>query len=76
MAYSETLIAYCCYYRADDSRMTGKMEQFYIQALARYKDHKYPDFHKYIARKLGEWYKPFPFPAAKRQVESDCDEVV
>ncbi len=36
VAYLETLIAFCCYYRADYSSMAGKMEQFYLQALARY----------------------------------------
>ncbi len=25
VAYLETLIAFCCYYRADDSRMAGRM---------------------------------------------------
>ena len=54
VAYLETLFAFCCYYRADDSSMAGRMEQFYTQALARYKDCKYPDWHKYIARKMTE----------------------
>ncbi len=35
VAYLETLIAFCCYYRADDSRMAGKMEQFYSQLVVR-----------------------------------------
>ena len=33
VAYLETLIAFCCYYRADHSRMAGRMEQFYTEAL-------------------------------------------
>ncbi len=41
VAYLETLFAFSCYYRADDCRMSGKMEQFYTQALARYKDCQY-----------------------------------
>ena len=53
----ETLVAFCCYYRADDSHMAGRMEQFYTQALARFKDYKYPYFHKYIAQKMKDWYK-------------------
>jgi hypothetical protein len=44
MAYLETLIAFCCYYREDDSRMAGRMEQFYTEGLARYKEYKYPDW--------------------------------
>ena len=57
VAYLETLIAFSCYYRADDSRiiptsMSGKMEQFYTEALASYKEFKYPDFHKFITRKM------------------------
>ena len=35
--------------------MVGKMEHFYSQALASYKDYKYPDLHKYIARKMTDW---------------------
>jgi hypothetical protein len=39
VAYLEILIAFSVYYRADDACMSGRMEeQFYTQALARYKD--------------------------------------
>jgi hypothetical protein len=61
VAYLEILIGFCCYYRADDSRMAGKMEQVFSQALACYKDYKYPDLHKYIAWKMTDWYKVFPW---------------
>ena len=70
----ETLIAFSCYYRADDSRMAGKMEQFYLQALTRYKGFKYPDFHAYIARKMTAWYKQFPFNVKSvEEVEDEAD---
>ena len=35
LAYLETLIAFSCYYRADDSSMSGEMAQFYKEAIAR-----------------------------------------
>ena len=78
VAYLKTLIAYCCYYRADDSRMAGKMEQFYTLALALVSATRTTSKQTFTSTLLGSWawYKLFPFPAAKRQVESDCDEVV
>ena len=59
VAYLETLVAFTQYYRADDARMSGKMENFYTKALSRYKTFTYKDFHKYIARKLIEFYDRF-----------------
>jgi hypothetical protein len=61
VAYLETLIAFSVYYRADDPRMSGKTDQFYTKALAGYKDTPYAGFHKYIIRKLDNWYRLFPF---------------
>ncbi len=69
VAYLETLIALCCYYRADDSRLAGRMEQFYTEALAHYKDYKYPNWFSYIAWKMTDWYKVFPLAAAKAVVD-------
>ncbi len=71
VAYSDTLIAFCCYYRVDDSRMAGRMEQFYTEVLARYKEYKYPDWFEYIARKMTDWYKAFLLAAAKAVVDVD-----
>jgi hypothetical protein len=73
VAYLETLIAFSCYYRADDGRMAGKMEQFYLEALTRYKGFKYPDFHAYIARKMTAWYKQFPFHIKGVEVEDEAE---
>ena len=69
----ETLIAFSCYYRADNSRMAGKMEQFYTVALARYKTFKYPDFHVYIARKMTAWYKQFPWDTKADEEEDEAE---
>ncbi len=41
----ETLIAFSAYYRTDDPRMSGKMDQFYTKALAAYNDIRYPELH-------------------------------
>jgi hypothetical protein len=55
VAYLETLITFSVYYRADNPRMSGKVDQFYTDvfvALAGYKDIPYAEFYKYIIRKL------------------------
>jgi hypothetical protein len=53
--------------------MSGKtlMEQFYQQAVLRYKDYPYADFHQYITWKLRQWYKKFPFGTTKYEKEGD-----
>jgi hypothetical protein len=66
-------MSFCCYYRADDSRMAGRMEQFYTEALACYKEYKYPDWFEYIARKMTDWYKVFLLAAAKAVVNVDVE---
>ncbi len=64
----ETLIAFSCYYRADDVRIAGRMEQFYTEALGRYKDFKYSEWHPYIVRKMTDWYKVFLFETTSNDV--------
>ena len=59
VAYLETLVAFTPYYRADDPRMSGKMETFYTKALKRYKAYPYKEFHKYISKKLIAFYDRF-----------------
>ena len=73
----ETLIVFSVYYRADDPRMSGKTDQFYTKALAGYKDTPYAGFHKYIIRKLDNWYRFFPFKKNDVAAEDDslsCEE--
>ncbi len=73
----EMLIAFSVYYRADDPRMSGKMDQFYTKALTAYNDIRYPEFHKYITRKLDNWYRLFPFKKNDIAAEDDslsCEE--
>ncbi len=67
----ETLIAFSVYYRADDPRISGKMDQFYTKALALYKDYLYPESHKYIGRKMENRYRLFPFPSTDNVAEDD-----
>jgi hypothetical protein len=69
----ETLIVFCCYYRADDSSMTGRMEQSYTEALTRYRDYKYPDWQEYIARKMTDWYKAFLLATTEAVVDMDVE---
>jgi len=66
VAYLETLVAFTPYYRADDARMSGKMENFYMKALGRYNTFTYKDFHKYFARKLIDFYDRFE-PAESKE---------
>ena len=66
VAYLETLVAFTPYYRADDPRMSGKMEMFYTKALKRYQAFPYKDFHKYISKKLIAFYDRFE-PAVVRE---------
>jgi hypothetical protein len=37
------------------------------------KDYEYPDWHKYIARKMTDWYKVFPLATGKAVVEVDVE---
>ena len=75
VAYLETLVAFTPYYRADDPRMSGKMETFYQKALLRYKDYPYDEFHKYISKKMTTFYERFGAPDAQDDPEND-DPVV
>jgi hypothetical protein len=73
VAYLETLVAFTPYYRADDARMSGKMETFYTKALRRYNTFTYKDFHKYITRKLIEFYNRFD-PAESKEEPGELKE--
>jgi hypothetical protein len=71
------LITFSVYYRADYPSMSGKRDQFYTKALATYNNIRYPEFHKYIIRKLDNWYRLFPFKKNDVAAEDDslrCEE--
>ena len=75
VAYVETLVAFSPYYVAGDPRTQGRVDNFYHQALERYKDFPYKEFHKYIARKMAAFYKRHGFPATKgSKVVQEADE--
>jgi hypothetical protein len=75
VAYVETLVAFSAYYVAGDPRTQGRVDNFYHQALDRYKDFPYKEFHKYIARKMAAFYTPHGFPATKAsKVVQEADE--
>ncbi len=52
-------------------RISGKMDQFYTMALAGYTDIPYAEFHKYITRKMDNWYRLFPFKNNDDAAEDD-----
>ncbi len=35
------------------------------------KDYQYPKFHRYIVRKMENWYRMFPFPSMDNAAEDD-----
>jgi len=75
LAYLETLVAFCPYYRADDARMAGKMEAFYQEAVKRYKAYTDDKLHQYITKKLTTWcdlYRPKP-PSRESADKEDID---
>ena len=75
LAYLETLVAFCPYYRADDARMAGKMEAFYQEAVNRYKAYTDDKLHDYITKKLTAWcnlYRPKP-PSTESADKEDID---
>ena len=74
VAYLETLVAFTPYYRADDARMSGKMELFYQQALLRYKDYPYDEFHQYITRKMTAFYKKYGAAEAEQKQDSSSGD--
>jgi len=77
LAYLETLVAFCPYYRADDARMAGKMEAFYQEAINRYKAYTDDKLHGYITGKLTKWcdlYRPKP-PSTQSADKEDIGEV-
>ena len=75
VAYVETLVAFSPYYVAGDSRTQGWVDNFYVKALERYKDFPYPEFHRYIERKMAAFYKRHGFPATKAsKVVQEPDE--
>jgi hypothetical protein len=82
LAYLETLVAFCPYYRADDARMAGKMETFYQDAVKRYKNYTDKKLHEYITRKLTDWcelYRPVPRStesADKEDIDGEEGDVV
>ena len=75
VAYVETLVAFSPFYVAGDPRTQGRVDNFYHQALERYKDFPYKEFHKYIARKMAAFYKRHGFPSTKAaKVVQEPDE--
>ncbi len=58
-----------------DPRTQGRVDNFYLQALDRYKDVTYKEFHKYVASKMEAFYKRHGFPATKAaKVVQEPDE--
>ena len=50
LAYIETCVAFCPYYRQDDPRTAGAMDTYFRDALQNYADVPYKELHDYLAR--------------------------
>ncbi len=73
LAYLETLVAFCPYYRADDPRVTAHtgIDKYFHSVLEKYRDIPYDELHGFLTELLTEWYDKYPPAAApQRQVPS------
>jgi hypothetical protein len=74
LAYLETLVAFCPYYRADDPRVilvvTAHIDKYFYSALEKYQNIQYNELHGFLTELLTEWYDKYPPAAAgsKRRV--------
>jgi hypothetical protein len=71
LAYIETLVAFCPYYRQDDPRTAGALDEFYNAALQDYAAIKYDALHEYLIRRLTAWYKKFE-PAVPKHAAAEA----
>ena len=71
LAYIETCVAFCPYYRQDDPRTAGAMDTYFRDALQNYADVPYKELHDYLARRLNAWYTKFKPPSARVVGEAD-----
>ncbi len=69
-SYLETLVAFSPYYRVNDPRMVGPLDQYYSDTLAAYGEVSYKTFHNKLARKMKAWYERFP-PVPPEPVTDD-----
>ena len=68
LAFLEALVVFCPYYRANDPRAAGAMDNYYTDTLKDYGVISYDDLHTFLTDELTDWYARFP-PA--KAVDSD-----
>ena len=56
LAFLETLVAFCPYYRANDPRAAGAMDNYYTDTLRDYGGVSYDDLHNFLTDELTAWY--------------------
>jgi hypothetical protein len=74
LAYLEMCVAFSPYYRQDDPRTSGAMDQYFRDALQAYAHVPYKDLHAYLERRLGAWYFKFK-PESSAVVDVEDAEV-
>ncbi len=78
LAYLETLVAFCPYYRADNPQVTAHIDKYVHSALEKYLDIQYNKLHGFLTELSTEWYNKYPPAAAgsKRSVHTleDAEE--
>ena len=60
LAFLETLVAFCPYYRANDPRAAGAMDTYYTDTLRDYGGVSYDALHDCLTAELTDWYARFP----------------
>ena len=62
LAYLDTLMYVCCFYKVDDSRVNDKIDDQYKRNLKRHDGCTIDGFHDYLANKMSVWLTRFPHP--------------
>ena len=60
LAYLDTLLYVACFYQADDSRVTSKLQQQYEYNLKRYAQVSDVQLQSYLKKKMLAWLTRFP----------------
>ena len=71
IAYLETIVAFSPYYRVNDPRMVGPLDQYFADAVAAYAEVSYKTFHKKLAREMKTWYERFPAVPPEPQTDDE-----
>ena len=72
LACIETLVGFSPWYRQDDPRTTGALDDFYTATVQDYAPIKYDDLQEYLILRFTVWYKKFE-PAVPKLTAAVAD---